>query len=44
MMSVEDMVALLEMEFMRKMVSLPWRWIPTNEYTDLADLKDIYEG
>ena len=34
----------LDMEFMRKAVSLRWIWIPTNDYTAHADLIDIHKG
>ena len=38
MMYLEDIV----LEFLRKVVSLPWIWIPAYDYT--ADLIDIHEG
>ena len=34
----------LEMEFIRKVVSLPWIWTLTNDYTAHAELIDIHEG
>ena len=32
-----------EMEFIRKLVSLPWIWTLTNDYTANAELIDIHE-
>ena len=40
MMYLEDLV----LELMKKDFSLPWIWIPTNDYTDHADQKDIHKG
>ena len=34
----------LEMELIRKVVSLPWIWTLTNDYTVHAELIDIHEG
>ena len=39
-MYLEDMV----LEFMKKVVSLSWIWIPTNDYTAQADSIDKHEG
>ena len=40
MMYLDDMV----LEFMKKVVSLPWIWIPRNDYTAQADYLDIHIG
>ena len=34
----------LEMEFKRKVVSLPWIWKLTNDYIAHAELLGIHEG
>ena len=33
----------MEMGFIRKVVSLPWIWTLTNDYTAHAELIDIHE-
>ena len=34
----------MEMEFMRKVVSLPWIWTLTDDYTAHDELLDMHEG
>jgi hypothetical protein len=40
MMYLEDLV----LEFMKKVVSLPWIWLPRNDFTAHADYIGIHEG